>query len=122
MKEILKKDLLAKLNESSIEVDEMSKYNTGREEKNPWDETPEERAERQRFEKRSVTKSYRFQKPPIGTRPEDMSPVDVWIYNPTYNGVSLQYALLDGIIPPSELFDAYNPLIHPIILEDLIFL
>jgi hypothetical protein len=26
----------------------------------------------------------------------------VWIYNPTYSGVSLQYALLDGIIPPSE--------------------
>jgi len=26
----------------------------------------------------------------------------VWIYNPTYNGVSLQYARLDGIIPPSE--------------------
>ena len=103
MKEILKKDLLAKLNESSFEMDEMSKYNPGREEKNPWDETPEERAERQRFEKRSVTKSYRFEKPALGTKPEDMSPVDVWIYNPTKDPQGEKTAVIPtGLEPISE--------------------
>lgn len=103
MKEILKKDLLAKLNESSLEMDEMSKYNPGREEKNPWDETPEEREERQRFEKRSVTKSYRFQKPPIGTQPKDMPPVDVWIYNPTKDPQGERTAVIPtGLIPITE--------------------
>lgn len=103
MKEILKKDLLVKLNESSLEMDEMSKYNPGREEKNPWDETPEEREERQRFEKRSVTKSYRFEKPAIGTRPEDMSPVDVWIYNPTKDPQGERTAVIPtGLVPITE--------------------
>jgi len=111
MKEILKKDLLAKLHESSIEVDEMSKYNAGREEKNPWDETPEERAERQRFEKRSVTKSYRFEKPPVGTKPEDMPPVDVWIYNPTKDPQGEKTAVIPtGLEPISEEeLKAQNP-------------
>ena len=111
MKEILKKDLLAKLNESSLEMDEMSKYNPGREEKNPWDETPEERAERQRFEKRSVTKSYRFQKPPIGTQPKDMPPVDVWIYSPTKDPQGERTAVIPTGLEPitEEELRAANP-------------
>lgn len=111
MKEILKKDLLAKLNESSIEMDEMSKYNPGREEKNPWDETPEERAERQRFERKSVVKSYRFEKPPVGTKPEDMPPVDVFIYNPSKEPTGRKTAVVPaGLVPiTEEEFAAQNP-------------
>jgi len=111
MKEILKKDLLAKLNESSLEMDEMSKYNPGREEKNPWDETPEERAERQRFERRSVVKSYRFEKPPVGTKPEDMPPVDVFIYNPSKEPTGRKTAVVPaGLVPiTEEEFAAQNP-------------
>jgi hypothetical protein len=111
MKEILKKDLLAKLNESSIEMDEMSKYNPGREEKNPWDETPEERAERQRFERRSVVKSYRFEKPPVGTKQEDMPPVDVFIYNPSKEPTGRKTAVVpSGLVPiTEEEFASQNP-------------
>ena len=44
MKEISKKQLMNQILESQNEMMEMADYNPGREEKNPWDETPEERA------------------------------------------------------------------------------
>ena len=84
MKEISKKQLMNQILESQSEMTEMADYNQGREEKNPWDETPEERAaagfDPNYFQRKSKVTPLHFQRPPANQPKEEKTAPDMFIY------------------------------------------
>lgn len=85
MKEISKKQLMNQILESQKEVTEMADYNPGREDKNPWDETPEERAARgldpNYFQRKSKVTSLHFNRPPADQPEKEKTAPDMFIYD-----------------------------------------
>jgi hypothetical protein len=85
MKEISKKELMNQILESQIEMGEMADYNPGREDKNPWDETPEERVARglppQYFQKKSKVTPLHFQRPAPDQPKEEKTAPDMFVYD-----------------------------------------
>ena len=85
MKEISKKELMNQILESQIEMGEMADYNPGREDKNPWDETPEERVARglppQYFQKKSKVTPFHFERPAANQPKEEKTAPDMFVYN-----------------------------------------
>jgi hypothetical protein len=84
MKEISKKELMNQILESQSEMTEMADYNPGREGKNPWDETPEERRQSgldpDYFQRKSKVTSLHFQRPPANQPKELKTAPDMFIY------------------------------------------
>jgi hypothetical protein len=85
MKEISKKELMNQILESQSEMTEMADYNPGREDKNPWDETPEERVARglppQYFQKKSKVTPLHFQRPAANQPKEEKTAPDMFVYD-----------------------------------------
>ena len=85
MKEISKKQLMNQILESQIEMGEMADYNPGREDKNPWDETPEERVARglppQYFQKKSKVTPFHFERPAANQPKEEKTAPDMFVYD-----------------------------------------
>jgi hypothetical protein len=85
MKEISKKELMNQILESQSEMTEMADYNPGREDKNPWDETPEERVARglppQYFQKKSDVTPLHFQRPAANQPKEEKTAPDMFVYD-----------------------------------------
>jgi hypothetical protein len=84
MKEISKKELMNQILESQIEMDEMAGYNPGREDKNPWDETPEERVARgldpDWFQRKSHITPLHFERPPAKQPKSEKTAPDMFVY------------------------------------------
>jgi hypothetical protein len=84
MKEISKKELMNQILESQSEMTEMADYNPGREGKNPWDETPEERRQSgldpDYFQRKSKVTPLHFQRPPANQPKEEKTAPDMFIY------------------------------------------
>jgi hypothetical protein len=84
MKEISKKQLMNQILESQIEMGEMAGYNPGREDKNPWDETPEERVARgldpEWFQRKSKVTDLHFQRPPANQPKSEKTAPDMFVY------------------------------------------
>jgi hypothetical protein len=85
MKEISKKELMNQILESQIEMGEMADYNPGREDKNPWEETPEERVARglppQYFQKKSKVTPFHFERPAADQPKEEKTAPDMFVYD-----------------------------------------
>jgi hypothetical protein len=85
MKEISKKELMNQILESQIEMGEMADYNPGREDKNPWEETPEERVARglppQYFQKKSKVTPFHFERPAANQPKEEKTAPDMFVYD-----------------------------------------
>lgn len=85
MKEISKKQLMNQILESQKEVTEMADYNPGREDLNPWDETPEERRARgldpNYFQRKSKVTSLHFDRPPADQPEKEKTAPDMFIYD-----------------------------------------
>ena len=91
MKEISKKQLVNQILESKKEIDEMADYNPGREEMNPWDETPDERALRgldpNYFQRKSKVTPLHFERPPASQPESEKTAPDMFVYDDPREGM-----------------------------------
>jgi hypothetical protein len=118
MKEITKKILLNQILESQNEMNEMADYNPGREEKNPWDETPEERAARgldpNYFQRKSKVTPLHFERPAANQPEAEKTAPDMFVYNdPFEEGKKIVVVQKPGMtILTEEQLQAENPKFH----------
>jgi len=120
MKEISKKQLVNQILESQRDVNEMADYNPGREDKNPWDETPEERRERgldpNYFQRKSKVTSLHFNRPPADQPEKEKTAPDMFVYDdprPGNEGKKIVVVQKPGIeMITEEQLEKENPRFH----------